>query len=192
MGSFSLEVESSLSFDLKAIPQEGAGMYTKTIKGAWYVYDKRRKPSSSQDRLQEFTERNGRTKFQAIFAEPNFRNRCSITHRVEVCPFIRSLFCLITQPSRVRLQLLRPKSTTAVNLTILPSSATGSLGRHLATSGGYDDSIAGVATPQISLSVGKYWVITSTYNPGFQGAFQLIVYSTASRVNIAERAPSNR
>ncbi|KAJ7287023.1 hypothetical protein C8J57DRAFT_1282596 [Mycena rebaudengoi] len=35
MGSFSLEVESSTSFDLKPIPQEGAGMYTKTIRGAW-------------------------------------------------------------------------------------------------------------------------------------------------------------
>ncbi|KAF7350967.1 Calpain catalytic domain-containing protein [Mycena sanguinolenta] len=35
LGAFSLEVESSLAFDLKAIPQEGAGMYAKTVRGAW-------------------------------------------------------------------------------------------------------------------------------------------------------------
>lgn len=93
---------------------------------------------------------------------------------------------------RVRLQLLRPQTTTAVNLTIFPSSSTGALGRHITTSGGYDDSIAGVATPQISLSVGKYWIVPSTYNPGVQGTFQLIVYSTAARVNVAERIPGSR
>ncbi|KAJ7807811.1 hypothetical protein B0H14DRAFT_3482866 [Mycena olivaceomarginata] len=34
-GAFSLQVESSLAFDLKPIPQEGAGMYAKTVRGAW-------------------------------------------------------------------------------------------------------------------------------------------------------------
>jgi calpain-7 len=87
---------------------------------------------------------------------------------------------------------LRPKTTAALNLTIFPSSGNGSLGRHITTSGGYDDSISGVATPQISLGVGKYWMIPSTYNPGFQGAFQLIVYSTAARVNVTERLPEGR
>ncbi|KAJ7642920.1 hypothetical protein B0H17DRAFT_462889 [Mycena rosella] len=158
MGSFSLEVESSLSFDLKAIPQEGAGMYTKTIRGAW----------NSQNAM-------GGPSFKQYSQNP--------IYEIDV----QSLTEL-----RVRLQLLRPKTTTAVNLTIFPSSATGSLGRHITTSGGYDDSIAGVTTPQISLGVGKYWVIPSTYNPGFQGAFQLIVYSTAARVNVAERVPSSQ
>ncbi|KAF5375558.1 hypothetical protein D9615_009157 [Tricholomella constricta] len=35
MGSFSLKVDSSQPFDLLPIPQEGAGMYTKNIRGAW-------------------------------------------------------------------------------------------------------------------------------------------------------------
>lgn len=34
-GPFSLQVESSHAFDMKPIPQEGAGMYCKTIRGAW-------------------------------------------------------------------------------------------------------------------------------------------------------------
>lgn len=91
---------------------------------------------------------------------------------------------------RIRLQLLRPKSPAALNLTLFPAPATGTsgaLGRHIATSGAYDDSVAGVATPQIALGVGKYWAVPSTYAPGVLNAFQLVVYSTAARVNVAER-----
>jgi len=35
MGSFSLKVESSYWFDLKPTQQEGAGMYSKTVRSAW-------------------------------------------------------------------------------------------------------------------------------------------------------------
>ena len=35
MGSFSLQVDSSYPFDLKPIPQEGAGMYSKVVRGSW-------------------------------------------------------------------------------------------------------------------------------------------------------------
>ncbi|RXW16410.1 hypothetical protein EST38_g9440 [Candolleomyces aberdarensis] len=35
LGPFSLKVECSLPFDLTPIPQEGAGMYSKTIRGSW-------------------------------------------------------------------------------------------------------------------------------------------------------------
>ncbi|KAJ7108465.1 hypothetical protein C8R43DRAFT_905383, partial [Mycena crocata] len=153
MGAFSFQVESSLSFDLKAIPQEGAGMYTKSIRGAW----------NSQNAM-------GGPSFKQYSQNPIFE--IDVQSVAEL---------------KIRLQLLGARTTAAVNLTIFPSSANGALGRHITTSGGYDDSIAGVVTPQISLAVGKYWAIPSTYNPGFRGAFQLIMYSTAARVNISER-----
>lgn len=35
IGPLTLRVESSYRFDLKAIPQEGAGMYSKIIRGSW-------------------------------------------------------------------------------------------------------------------------------------------------------------
>ncbi|KAG5646200.1 hypothetical protein DXG03_004026 [Asterophora parasitica] len=35
MGPYSLKVDSSQPFDLSPVPQEGAGMYTKIIRGAW-------------------------------------------------------------------------------------------------------------------------------------------------------------
>lgn len=37
LGAFALTVESSVSFTLEPIPQEGAGMYSTTLRGAWYA-----------------------------------------------------------------------------------------------------------------------------------------------------------
>ncbi|KAI0359564.1 cysteine proteinase, partial [Trametes cingulata] len=41
LGKFDLRVESSERFDIVPIPQEGAGMFCKTIKGDWYCRDGR-------------------------------------------------------------------------------------------------------------------------------------------------------
>lgn len=37
LGPFVIRADCSQAFDLKAIPQEGAGMYNKTVRGAWYA-----------------------------------------------------------------------------------------------------------------------------------------------------------
>ena len=37
LGPFTLKVECTFPFDLVPIPQEGAGMYNKAIRGWWYV-----------------------------------------------------------------------------------------------------------------------------------------------------------
>lgn len=39
MGPFTLKVESSHSFNINPIPQEGAGMYSRIIRGSWYSLD---------------------------------------------------------------------------------------------------------------------------------------------------------
>ncbi|KAJ6593314.1 hypothetical protein B0H19DRAFT_1215467 [Mycena capillaripes] len=159
LGAFSIEVESSLAFDLKAIPQEGAGMYAKTVRGAWTTENAMGGPS-----------------FKHYAQNPIFE--LDVQAPTEV---------------KIRLQLLRPKAPAALNVTLFPAPALGpgtivpALGRHLATSGAYDDSVAGVATPQVTLGVGKYWAIPSTYAPGVVGAFQLVVYSTGARVSVVER-----
>ena len=36
-GKFTLKVESTSQFEFKAVPQEDAGMYVKTLRGEWYV-----------------------------------------------------------------------------------------------------------------------------------------------------------
>ncbi|KAK7057703.1 calpain catalytic domain-containing protein [Favolaschia claudopus] len=155
-GAFTLEVQSSLPFDLKPIPQEGAGMYAKTVRGAWTT--------------------------ENAMGGPSFKNYAQ-----------NPVFELDVQaPSevKIRLQLLRPKALAALNLTLFPApepSSGRALGRHISTSGAYDDSVAGVAIPQIALAVGRYWVVPSTYAPGVLHEFQIVVYSTSARVVIVER-----
>jgi len=79
---------------------------------------------------------------------------------------------------RVRLQLVQHSSNAAMNVTIYSGSDHPSADRHVATSGAYDDARSGVVTPQTNLSKGRWWIVPSTYNPGVQATFQLIVYST--------------
>ncbi|KAJ7736872.1 hypothetical protein B0H16DRAFT_1572895 [Mycena metata] len=157
LGTFSFEMESSLAFDLKAIPQEGAGMYAKTKSGAWTA--------------------------QKAMGGPSFKHYAQ-----------NPIFELDVQAPtelKIRLQLLRPKAPAALNLSLFPAPASGTaaLGRHITTSGAYDDSVAGVATPQVTLGVGKYWIIPSTYSPGVLAKFQLIIYSTTARLGVVERTP---
>jgi len=40
VGDFELVVEASLPVGIVAIPQEGAGMHQRVIKGSWYVPDR--------------------------------------------------------------------------------------------------------------------------------------------------------
>lgn len=50
----------------------------------------------------------------------------------------------------------------------------------IATSGAYSESLAGVATPLVTLAKGTYGIVPSTYSPGVQAEFRLIVYSNVS------------
>ncbi|KAF8236080.1 cysteine proteinase [Tricholoma matsutake] len=64
--------------------------------------------------------------------------------------------------------------------------------KHIVTSGAYNDAISGVVTPQTIISAGKYWAVPSTYNPGVEAEFQLIVYSKISGVRVSERGGNSR
>ncbi|KAF5317385.1 hypothetical protein D9611_003702 [Ephemerocybe angulata] len=86
----------------------------------------------------------------------------------------------------IRLQLVHPSATaTRLNLTIYPS-APGSTkqAKHIATSGAYDDSLAGVVVPQTTLSPGKYLVVPSTYKPGVEAEFRMLCYFSTAGVGV--------
>lgn len=91
---------------------------------------------------------------------------------------------------RIRLQSLQPSGILALNVTIYADRGgdiSASL-RHqrVSTSGAYEDSTAGVATPQFSIGAGKYYVIPSAYNPGTTGGFRMLVYSSISSITVNE------
>ncbi|SJK98157.1 uncharacterized protein ARMOST_01418 [Armillaria ostoyae] len=152
-GSYLLKVESTSRFDLTPIPQEGVGMYSRVIRGAWDV--------------------------DTAVGGPSFKQYAHNPIYEVDCPSAAQM--------KVRLQLVRPSSSSPLNVTIYPADASEYTASHLATSGAYDDAISGVVTPQISLNRGKYWIIPSTFNPGIEAAFQLIVYSSVSGVEVELR-----
>lgn len=95
---------------------------------------------------------------------------------------------VIDKTLRIRLQLLQPSTAIALNVTVYTNShnniATSLRQRHIATSGAYDDAIAGVVTPQTTLGAGKYYVVPSTYNPGTQAGFRMVFYSSISGIKV--------
>ncbi|KAF8199531.1 hypothetical protein BJ912DRAFT_1020136 [Pholiota molesta] len=154
IGPFSLKVDSSHPFDLKPIPQEGAGMYCKVVRGAWDTETAAGAPS-----------------FNRYAENPVFQ-----------------LVVPSTTQLKIRLQTIQTSSAIPVNVTVYSDheDIMASLKHqgHIATSGAYDDSIAGVATPQVTLGTGKYYLVPSTYNPGTMAGFRMLVYSSISSVQV--------
>ncbi|KJA22940.1 hypothetical protein HYPSUDRAFT_138453, partial [Hypholoma sublateritium FD-334 SS-4] len=163
-GPFSLQVESSHAFDMKPIPQEGAGMYCKTIRGAWNIESAGGSPS-----------------FNKYAQNPVYELEIPSTTQVKFSK-------LIITSNRIRLHTTQPSGAIALNITIYPNCKDDIIAslksRHIATSGAYDDSIAGVVTSQFSLGPGKYYIIPSTYNPGTTAAFRMLVYSRIPSVKV--------
>ncbi|KIK69012.1 hypothetical protein GYMLUDRAFT_53518 [Collybiopsis luxurians FD-317 M1] len=153
-GSYTLTVNSFAEFDIGVIPQEGAGMYRKTVKGAW-----------------DATSAAGAPSFNRYFKNPIYELNLPAQARVQI-----------------RLQLLRPSSSISLNVTVYSVSEHPSSDGHVATSGPYDDAITGVVTPLTSLPSGRFWVVPSTYNPGTQSDFQLIVFSTLAPTELKARS----
>ncbi|KAH9855926.1 hypothetical protein C2E23DRAFT_723547 [Lenzites betulinus] len=145
-GQFDLRVESSDRFDVTPILQEGAGMFSKVIRGEWAGESAAGGPS-----------------FGKYAANPAYELHVSAVSQL-----------------RFRLQLARAHPTASLNLTIFHASAGATSSTHIATSGPYSDATSGVVIPQTTFQPGRYLAIPSTYNPGIQAGFVLIVYSTAA------------
>ncbi|KII95574.1 hypothetical protein PLICRDRAFT_34480 [Plicaturopsis crispa FD-325 SS-3] len=81
----------------------------------------------------------------------------------------------------IRLQLMKPSSTVALNVTLFHAPDGGTaLGRHIATSGPYSDAVSGVVIPKTHLAPGTYYIVPSTFNAGIEAPFRLIVYTTTA------------
>ncbi|KAF9048647.1 hypothetical protein BJ165DRAFT_1343091, partial [Panaeolus papilionaceus] len=155
MGAFTLNVQCAYPFELKAIPPEGAGMYDKPIQGAW-----------------------GGT---CAAGGPSFGHYTDNPVYLLEIPSLAQI--------KIRLQLAQPSSPIPLNVTVysaLQGEAKAALkAPHQLTSGAYNDVIAGVATPQVALGPGKYYVVPSTYTPGTEASFRLIVYSSVSGTKVS-------
>ncbi|PFH46869.1 hypothetical protein AMATHDRAFT_68923 [Amanita thiersii Skay4041] len=88
---------------------------------------------------------------------------------------------------KIRLQVLHPSATAPLNVTLYSTSSVEDSQQPTATSGPYDDAIAGVATPQFWLNTGTYWMVPSTYTPGIRAEFQLTIYSSVADIVIEQK-----
>jgi calpain-7 len=88
----------------------------------------------------------------------------------------------------VRLQLATSTtSSIPLNLAIFERGTGNKLGRQIITTGPYSDARSGVVTPPIKLQKGTYILLPSTYKPGVEASFRILVYSSRA-VKVAERA----
>ncbi|KAH8103263.1 hypothetical protein BXZ70DRAFT_888986, partial [Cristinia sonorae] len=148
-GPFTLLAESTHKIELSPIPQEGAGMFSKPLTGAW-----------SDDSAA------GGPSFKRYTSNPCYELK--VTTSTEV---------------KIRLQVTSSTRSVSINVTLFQLSDN-KLGQHLATSGPYSDAHSGVITPQLKLGPGKYAIVPSTYSPGMQATFKLILYSTDSGTSL--------
>ncbi|KAL1663360.1 hypothetical protein GGF50DRAFT_57083, partial [Schizophyllum commune] len=163
-GAFTLKLETDNVAELTPIPQEGAGMYATTLRGAWDADTAAGSPSFRR------YERNPMYTF-TLKAPTRIKARLQLTSP--------STTSITSSPS--------PTHTTALNLTIYPAGEARAFNDHVATSGPYDDALPGVCTPEVTLQPGKYVLVPSTYNPGVVGGFLVVLYASAGDL-VVERA----
>ncbi|KIJ15557.1 hypothetical protein PAXINDRAFT_77338, partial [Paxillus involutus ATCC 200175] len=157
LGAFTLKVECSRRIDLTAIPQEGAGMYSRVTKGEWDEHTAVGGPSHGRYHLNPIYE-------VQIPSSAQFGARLHLISPSPAASLNLSIF---------------PVSTST------PERA--SLDRPVASSGPYSDALPGVDISARTLSAGKYWLVPSTWATGVQVAFRLVVYCSDSGCVVTRR-----
>ncbi|KAF9653758.1 cysteine proteinase [Thelephora ganbajun] len=159
LGPFSLRAESSRRISLEAIPQEGAGMYSKVIKGSWQKDTAAGSPSSSR-----YTNN--------PISHLHIPSTCQIKIRLQLANG----------------QAL-PSIVPALNVTVFPHRPGNSpLPAHITTSGPYSDAISGVVTPLVTMKRGEYLIIPSTFKEGIEASFRMEIFCTDVGFKVQPRA----
>lgn len=82
----------------------------------------------------------------------------------------------------VRLQLVTVNPSISLNVTLFRLPESHKLGPHVATSGPYSHSAAGVAVGPQLLTAGSYVIIPSTFDADVLTSYKLIVYSSTTTI----------
>ncbi|KAG2043833.1 hypothetical protein BDR03DRAFT_995910 [Suillus americanus] len=166
-GKFTLKVESPSRFEIKTIPQEGAGMYVKTVRGEWDSTSAVGGPSQNR-----------------YHRNPTYEVTIPCASEFGYVPPSSKISKLPTTTYSARLQLLARAPGVSTNLSLFPSN----LQRCIASSGPYSDALSGVEIPKRSISPGKYYLVPSTYHAGVHAQFRIVVYSSVSGIEVVLRS----
>jgi hypothetical protein len=90
VGEFSLLLESTTNFEINPILQEGAGMYSKTVSGIWYVLSSRMSAQTAEPRFRDEATAVGGPSSRDYFSNPKFN--LEITSPTQIMFVILSLF----------------------------------------------------------------------------------------------------
>lgn len=195
LGPFSLRAEGSRRISLEAIPQEGAGMYSKMVKGSWSVTTPKRLGAVL---TREFPGR-GTLQLGVLVRAGTWKIRyptCTSHRRARSSTYHRSLLhsrWSYELAYRIRLQLAgrhsSPFVTPALNVTVFPHRPENSpLPAHITTSGPYSDAISGVVTPSVTMKRGEYLIVPSTFREGIEASFRMEIFCTDVGFKVQPRA----
>jgi calpain-7 len=181
-------VESPSRFEIKAIPQEGAGMYVKTVRGEWYaVFISISSSKQILGFVRDLTTAVGGPSQTRYHRNPVYEVTIPCASEFGYVSLHPKLKSTSSHSYSARLQLLARAPGVSTNLSLFPSSST-NLQRCIASSGPYSDALSGVDIPKRSISPGKYYLVPSTYHAGVHAQFRMIIYSTVSGVEVVLRS----
>ncbi|KAF9453717.1 cysteine proteinase [Macrolepiota fuliginosa MF-IS2] len=164
-GPYTLKVECSTPFDLKSIPQEGAGMYTKVVRGAW----------------EENTAAGGPT-FQKYARNPRFEFVLPVSGQIKIR--LQLLDSSKISSAALNVAVFYSTSSTSDSSSSKSISPPRANAGPVATSGAHSEALAGVVTPLVTLAKGAYEIVPSIYSPGVQAEFRLVMYLSVSGVDV--------
>lgn len=199
-GPFSLTIDSNSRLKVENIPLEGAGMYSRVLKGEWDIRKgtANGSPSSSR-RVNERGVDEGRfdrnpSWLIRVGMNQNEKNGNSISGggnstakfiirlnsiledgNREVRPYINASIFSITR----NISASNPRSNTSSNPSSSSDLSDYSLSQELFSSGPYDEHVSGVAVDfkNCRLGKGEYALVLSTFKPGWEGSFRVDLYS---------------
>ncbi|QRW25354.1 hypothetical protein RhiXN_07303 [Rhizoctonia solani] len=135
-GEYALRVECDASVEISLLPPEGAGMFHKTVKGAWDAASAMGGPSSGK------YEHN--PTFEIAVSSPT-----QVSARLQII-------------SKQQSSLPPPP---ALNLTLFERNPQGLPGKQVATSGAYSDAVSGVMLPDTALRPGIIFLCRRPITP---------------------------
>lgn len=151
---FQLRVEATRPVQLRAIPQEGAGMFHRRLTSSW---------------------KRGSSAFGSP-ANSKYFNNPSWQFTIDR-PGLSGMI------ARIRVEAMRSTDTVRpyINLALFTETDAGL--REVASSGGYTDQTCGAAIEQVKLQSGTYRLVASTYQPDTEAGFAIDLY-TAAKVDV--------
>ncbi|PWZ01337.1 cysteine proteinase [Testicularia cyperi] len=154
LGTFALTLESTCPVTLRSIPQEGAGMYHRTIRGSWG-------PDSAA----------GAPRYSNYTANPAYVVRVDKT--TVFTARLKAVSPAATLTGSTSTSTTNPRPRPYLNLAVFRHQDR----REVTSSGPYTDLVCGVAIPKTRLHPDTYLFVPSTYSPDVLADFTVDLYT---------------